>query len=119
MVSGPLLLLKELPLLCKTHRKQLHRRKIVLMKVYAKQAGMGQGRSKKVQVAEEVAAMDCKARAEVGSSSTLQLSGIPVSPRGLKDHSGFCSMALGEGEPTSAASFQPSRMMQCAAGLPG
>lgn len=81
---------------------------MVLMQAYREKAGMGQGRTKKVEAAEEEAAVSCKARAETGSAGTHQLSGIPVSPRGLRDRSGSCSKALGEGASASAAASSPA-----------
>lgn len=100
--QGSLLLLSKFPLLCKTGRRQLSRQKMVLMQAYKEKAGMGQGRTKKVE------AVGCRARAKLGRAGTHQLSGIPVSPRGLRDSSGSCSKALSEGTSNSVAASSPA-----------
>lgn len=74
--QGPLPWLSKLPLLCKTHRRQLSRQTTVLAQTYKEKAEMEQGRTKKVEAAEEKeAAVGYKARAEPGSAGT-QLSSI-------------------------------------------
>lgn len=56
---------------------------MVLMQAYKEKAEMGQGRTKKVEAAEEKAAVSYTARAEPGSAGTHQLSGIvSLSPPG-------------------------------------
>lgn len=106
--QGALLLLSKFPLLCKTGRRQLSRQKMVLMQAYKEKAGMGQGRTKKVEADEEKEAVGCRARAKLGSAGTHQLSGIPVSPRGLRDSSGSRSKALSEGMSNSVAASSPA-----------
>lgn len=74
-----------------------------MVQAYKEKAGMGQGKTNKVEPTEKEA-VGCKARAGPGSVGTLQLSSISVSPRGLRDCCSSCSKALGEGASTAASS---------------